>query len=168
VKRKLVVCLLSCGLSILAVACAAPAPQAAPDTRAADEAAIRAADLAWSKAAEARQAEAFVAYYTPDAILLPPNEPLATGHDAALKIIGDLMAMPGFSLAWQTSRVEVARAGDLAYSQGAYRMTFNDAKGNPVNDTGKYLEIWKKQADGQWKCIADMFNSDLPAAPPAK
>ena len=35
-------------------------------------------------------------------------------------------------------------------------------------DRGKYLEVWKKQADGKWKVVADMFNSDLPLAPPAE
>jgi ketosteroid isomerase-like protein len=34
-----------------------------------------------------------------------------------------------------------------------------------VSNTGKLVEIWKKQADGKWKCIVDTYNSDLPAAP---
>jgi hypothetical protein len=29
------------------------------------------------------------------------------------------------------------------------------------------VEIWKKQRDGSWKVIVDIFNSDVPApAPP--
>ena len=31
-----------------------------------------------------------------------------------------------------------------------------------INDTGKILEVWKKQPDGQWKCIVDAYNSDIP------
>jgi ketosteroid isomerase-like protein len=31
-----------------------------------------------------------------------------------------------------------------------------------VEDRGKYLEIWKRQADGSWKVALDIFNSDLP------
>ena len=31
-----------------------------------------------------------------------------------------------------------------------------------MSDTGKLVEIWKKQADGKWKCIVDTYNSDLP------
>jgi ketosteroid isomerase-like protein len=62
--------------------------------------------------------------------------------------------------------VEVARSGDLGYSQGTYDLTFNDPSGKPMTDRGKYLEVWKKQADGSWKCAVDTFNSDLPAAPP--
>jgi len=38
----------------------------------------------------------------------------------------------------------------------------NDASGKPVNDHGKYVEVWEKQADGKWKCGTDIWNSDLP------
>jgi ketosteroid isomerase-like protein len=47
-------------------------------------------------------------------------------------------------------------------------MTENDAAGKPMTDKGKYLEVWKKQADGTWKCVVDMFNTDLPAPPAQK
>ena len=49
---------------------------------------------------------------------------------------------------------------------GTYALTIKDPKGGtPINDTGKIVEIWRKQADGKWKCIVDTYNSDLPAAP---
>jgi len=41
-------------------------------------------------------------------------------------------------------------------------MATTDQKGNPATEKGKYLTVWKKQADGSWKVIEDMFNSDLP------
>ena len=56
---------------------------------------------------------------------------------------------------------------DLAYVSGSYELTENDASGKPMTDKGKYLEVWKKQANGSWKCVADIFNSDLPPAAPA-
>jgi len=61
----------------------------------------------------------------------------------------------------------VAQSGDLAFSSGAYEVTLNDPTGKPVNDRGKFLEVWKKQADGKWKCTMDIWNSDLPASAPA-
>ena len=158
-----------CALALLA-ACAAPPPPApapVPDTRAADEAAIRAADAAWSKAAEAKQADVFVGYYSPDAMVLPANMPLTTGKPAITTLITGFMAMPGFSLKFETAKVEVARSGDIAWSHGSYDMAVNDAKGKPVNEHGKFLEIWKKQADGGWKCAVDTFNADAPPASPA-
>jgi len=41
-------------------------------------------------------------------------------------------------------------------------MTMTPEGSDPIDDTGKYLEIWKKQADGGWKVVRDIFNSDLP------
>ena len=43
-----------------------------------------------------------------------------------------------------------------------------DASGKPMKDHGKYVEIFKKQADGTWKVVADIWNSDLPVAPAEK
>jgi len=68
----------------------------------------------------------------------------------------------GLSIKWQLTKVEAARSGDLAYGYGTYELTMNDAKGKPMTDHGKILEIWRKQADGKWKCGTDIWNSDLP------
>jgi uncharacterized protein (TIGR02246 family) len=135
------------------------------NTQAADEAAVRQADQDWSKAAQAKKVDDWVAFYTDDAIILPPNEPKATGKESISKSIGELLSAPGISLSWEPEKVEVARSGDLAYTQGKYLLTMNDAKGKPMTDHGKTSEIWKKQADGRWKCAVDMWSSNLPAAP---
>ena len=58
----------------------------------------------------------------------------------------------------------MAKAGDLAYVSGTYEETMTDASRKPGKDRGKYLAIFKKQADGTWKCIRDIWNSDLPAS----
>ena len=47
-------------------------------------------------------------------LALPPNEPLATGKEPIRKVIGDLYAMPGLSVKWQPTKVEVARSGDIS------------------------------------------------------
>jgi ketosteroid isomerase-like protein len=45
----------------------------------ADEQAIRALDVAWSHAAEAKDLDKTVSFYADDASILPPNMPIATG-----------------------------------------------------------------------------------------
>jgi len=40
----------------------------------------------------------------------------------------------------------------------------NDGSGKPLDDRGKYVEVWEKHADGKWKCGTDTWNSDLPAS----
>jgi uncharacterized protein (TIGR02246 family) len=136
------------------------------DTRAANEKAIRELDEQWSKTAGTHDVEATIAYYADDAALLPPNEPIATGRDSIRKVWGSLLG-PTTNLSWRVTKIEVAGSGDLAYLHGTYELSMKDAQGNPINDKGKMVEVWKKQADGKWKVVADIFNSDLPAAAPA-
>ena len=132
-----------------------------PDTRAADESAVRAADAQWSKAAAAKDVDAAVSYYSDDASLLGPNVPIASDK-AGIRAAWASLLDPDTSLSWQASKVEVSRSGDLAYVQGVYQLTSKDARGKATADNGKFVEVWKKQADGKWKTVADIFNSDLP------
>ncbi len=146
--------------SILTLAACNSAPPAA-DTQAA-EAQIRKTDADWVKAAATRQPDAWVAFYSDDAVVLPPNDKVANTRDAIHKSIADMMALPNLSITWEPTKVEVAKSGELAYLYGKYQLSFTDPKGNTVNDHGKMVEIWKKQADGSWKCIVDTWNSDVP------
>ena len=139
------------------------------DTRAADEATLRKLDDEWSKAAGAKDLEKTASFYTDDALVMPPNSPVLQGKDAARAMWKAMFAVPGFGGGWKATKVEVAKSGDLGWTTGPYEITETDANGKPMTDKGKYLAVWKKQADGSWKCVADMFNTDLPAAsaPPA-
>ncbi len=130
-----------------------------PDTRAADEKAIRDLDAQWSKAAAARDVDGTVSYYSDDASLLAPNAPIASDRQSIRASWASLLG-PDTSLSWQANKVEVARSSDLAYLVGTYQLNTKDAHGNAVADNGKFVEVWKKQADNKWKVVADIFNSD--------
>ena len=132
---------------------------------AADEATIRRLDAAWVKAGETKQVDAWVDFYADDAVVLPPNEAVATTKEAIRKSVAGLLRAPGLVLTWEPTKVEVAASGELAYLYGAYQLKMQDEQGTPVSDYGKNVEIWKKQPNGGWKCIVDTWNSDLPPAP---
>jgi ketosteroid isomerase-like protein len=136
--------------------------QQAADTRAKDEAAIRKADADWSKAAQTKQVAAWLAFYTDDAVLLPPNDKEATTKADIGNYLGQMLILPELKIGWQAEKVDVARSGDLGYARGAYQLAFSAPNGEQIEDHGKYVEIWKKQADGTWKCIVDTWNSDRP------
>jgi ketosteroid isomerase-like protein len=95
-------------------------------------------------------------------VLLPANDKKVAGQEGVRKYIGELLGAPGLAINWQPTTVEVARSGDLAYTQGTYTLTVIDAHGKSTTDQGKTLEIWKRGEDGNWKCIEDMWNSDRP------
>ena len=132
-------------------------------TSATDEATLRKLDDEWSRAVGSRDVEKTISYYTDDAIVMPPNIPTLTGKEPIRSLWNSMLDSPSFTGGWKATKVEVARSGDLAYVSGTYEFTEKDESGKPLTDKGKYLEVWRKQADGNWKCVADMFNSDLPA-----
>ena len=131
----------------------------------ADEAAIRETANEWMNAANAKDVERLVDLYADDASLFPPNAPLVTGKEAIGTVWSELIESPGFATSLQTTKVEISRAGDLAYMVGTLEDTRNDPEGNPVTDRGKWVVALKKQPDGAWKIVADIWNSDLPATP---
>ena len=166
--RRIALILLGVVVLLGSIGCNTSQPPA-PDTRAAaDEALIRKTDGDWVKAAQSRKADDWVAFYSDDVVVLPPNDKTANGKESVRKTIADMFAMPNVVITWEPTKVEVAKSGDLAYLYGTYQMSWDDAAGKPVSDHGKMVEIWKKQPDGiTWKCIVDTWSSDLPPAPPA-
>jgi len=134
------------------------APRSKPDLSAA-EATLCKLDAEW---AQTKHVDAWLSFYSDDAIVLPPNDKIANGKEAARKSVAALLGLPNLQLTWKAARVEVAASGDFAYIAGVYTMTFSNAAGKRVPDSGKTLEVWKLQPDGKWKCVADTWNSDLP------
>ncbi len=123
---------------------------------------LRDLDAQWSAAAGAKDLDKTVSFYSDDAIVMPPNASAARTKEAIRKLWQDLIASPGFVISWKATKIELAKSGDLACLSGTYEFAMNDASGKPVNDHGKYVEVWEKQADGKWKCGTDIWNSDLP------
>jgi len=127
----------------------------------ADEKAIRDADEAWSTAAAAKDVDKTVAFYSEDAVVMPPNAERAASKEAIRKIWKDMLT--DAKVSWKATKVEVAKSGDIGFVIGTYEVTMNDVvTGKPINDRGNYVEVWEKQTDGSWKCGADIFNSDIP------
>jgi ketosteroid isomerase-like protein len=105
-----------------------------------------------------------VAHYADDGTVLLSNAPTMTGKDAIRAGLKDVIADPNFALDLQTAKVGVF--GDLAYSQGTYSVKFMDAKTKKLmSETGRYVEVYKKQADGSWKVLEDINSPEAPAQP---
>jgi uncharacterized protein (TIGR02246 family) len=121
------------------------------------------ADQAWS--ATVNDVDKFLSFFADDAAFLPSGMPIAQGQDAIRAAATQILALPGFSLSWKASKADVSSTADLGYTIGTYELTVNSAEGKPETTVGKYCTVWKKQADGQWKVVADCFNADGPPMP---
>lgn len=133
----------------------------APDVAAVRQA-IEAANARFDSAAVKGDSAALAGFYADDAVLMMSNEPAARGHAAIVKSFGAMssgMKMSAFTLTTQ----DVIVSGDYAIETGSYALTGAPGKAaKPVHDVGKYLVLWKKQADGSYKILRDIANSDQP------
>jgi uncharacterized protein (TIGR02246 family) len=127
---------------------------------------LREAETAMMTAAAAKDLDALVSLYTDDASLLVPNAPIFTGKQAIKDGMKPMLGDPQFSLTLLPTRIEISKSGDMAFTQGPYKMTFSDIRGNKFEDEGKYLTVWRRLPDGTWKAVEDTMNSDLPLPPP--
>jgi ketosteroid isomerase-like protein len=97
------------------------------------------------------------ALYTENAVLMPPEMHALSGRVAILEW---MKAFPPISM-FDLRVISIDGDGALAYVTGKYIMTYTPPGRKPVADTGKYLAVHRRQADGSWPMVADMFNSDL-------
>jgi len=106
-----------------------------------------------------------LAQYAPDAEVLAPGNPRAVGHDAIRALVEkESAAMQAAGVTLELNDDDKAAAsGDLGYHSGSF--VVKDASGAVV-DSGKYLAVMQRQADGKWLMIRDTWNSDSP--PPAQ
>lgn len=155
-------------LALVLVACEQPvrearapaAAEAAPGESdlAAVQQAIADVDRQWEEAANRGDAEAVAALYADDAYFLAPNAELVQGREEIRELLQGLVDMGLANVDFTT--VDVGASGDLAYEVGRYSL---DLQQPGVSDQGKYVIVARRQADGSWKLVADIFNSSLPA-----
>jgi len=157
--QKAFILLIVAILSIGALCCQAGAPAALSD---ADRAAItKVTDdaVALAHATDKDWAAYTRAYYAPDAVVMPPNTTAVKGHEAIASFFESFPLLSEVKF----DQIEVDGACGLVYVWGTYslKMSPTDAD-TPTTDSGKYIEIWRKQEDGSWRVALDIFNSDLP------
>lgn len=156
--KHLLLLALAVALILALTGCQQPAPKA-PDTRAADEIAIRAATDDQVKAISAWDAAKAASFYTDDVVGMAPDAPVVQGKENMQKYLEAMMKeKPEFS--FNTAKVEVARSGDLAYDWGTGKMTVKGKKGKVTVTTFKSASVWKKQAAGAWKMVVDTWSPD--------
>jgi len=150
-------------LGFLSITCLLVCPANLPARVAVDPvaaaAAVRKADAAWAAAAGAASVGGWMSFYADDAIVLLPHEELASGKELVRQTVSRLLAQPHLSIALRPIETSVAQSGDLVFMVEGYELRFGGAR-VPPSDRGRRLEIWRKQADGSWKCIVDSWKLD--------
>ena len=99
-------------------------------------------------------AAAFYLYLTNNAMQLPEGSLPIYGK----KAIFDTMMQGDYILSWTPIKAEVAKSGELGWTWGKYIVVVIQEDGSEKTGYGKYLNIWRKDANGNWKVSVDMGN----------
>lgn len=130
----------------------------------AEREALRRADSAYTQAAATKDVDAWAGMYAQNANLYPPDDSTVSGSEAIRAYGAAFTAMEGFSATFHPLALEVGGGGDMGYTLSHFVITYTGPDGQPVTEQGRDLHVWRKQADGTWKIVIDIWNSDQPAA----
>ena len=143
---------------LLAGGCAPPTTDSS-----AELSALREAATAYHAAAVAKKVDDVVALYDEEAIMVPPNADLVEGLEGIRNYRFGFIETPGVELRFEIVRAEVSSAGDLGWTLSIAEITIERPDGPPDGDRVRDFHVWKKQPDGSWRVVVDMWNSALPA-----
>ena len=114
----------------------------------------------WSKAAAGQDVDRILSYWSDDAIVMQPDQPALVGKQAIRGMVEASMKTPKFSISWEPEQAWISKSGDVGYMIERNRVTFAGTGGQTRTVFGKALTIWKKDANGNWKCAVDTWNGN--------
>ena len=97
-----------------------------------------------------------------DHVMMIPNRPEIVGKAAVEAANRNLVDSWNNVEIW--TPVETVVSGDWAWQRGAYDITLTPKREGvqPIRSVGKYLHIYRRDPDGAWRMVRDIFNSNAP------
>ncbi len=126
------------------------------------EVAVRRLTQEWVLACNTRQLDDLLDLYITDALVLRSNFPPVRGAAAVREFFFSALDTGLGEVEVEPTRVEVV--GDMAYEAGRCNALVPSATGKRREERGKYLWVFARQSNGEWKLAADCWSSDLTLA----
>ena len=120
-------------------------------------------DAEWAAvSSKGRDIERILSYWTDDAIVLPPGLPAISGKPALREYVESSWKIPGFRITWTSTDVTFSPDGNLAYMLGRNQVAMDGPDGMPVTMKGRGITIWRRDPDGEMRCVVDIWNAENP------
>ena len=116
----------------------------------------------FAKDTKERGGAGFASWFAEDGVALGNGQPPVIGHVAIEKSAN--WTPQTYQLTWTPTDAQMGPSGDMGYTWGHFEGRSKDAAGNPVLTSGRYMTIWRKQADGSWKVVLDAGANEPAAA----
>lgn len=107
----------------------------------------------FAKDVAARGGPGFASWFADDGVLLGNGVAPIVGKVAIEK--SSTWSPKDYQLSWTPTGAAMGPSGDIGYTWSVYQGHSKDAGGNPVNTSGRFVTIWRKEPDGSWKVALD-------------
>jgi ketosteroid isomerase-like protein len=110
----------------------------------------------------ARGGAAFADWFAEDGVALGNAQAPVVGRVAIAKSAN--WSPKAYQLTWTPTDATMGPSGDIGYTWGHFEGHSKDVNGNPILTSGRYITIWRKQPDGNWKVVLDAGANEPPNA----
>jgi ketosteroid isomerase-like protein len=118
-------------------------------------------DADWAALSSSGQdVDRILSFWTEDARVFAPGMPALGGKAALRSYVEGALAIPGFHITWTTSEASLSPDGQLAYLLSTNSVTMAGPEGQPVTTRGRAVTVWRREADGNWRCAVDIWNDE--------
>ncbi len=118
-------------------------------------------DGRFSEAVAAGGGKVFASWFTEDGVTLNNGKAAVLGRAAiASKAQWD---PKDYQLTWAPQGAQMGPSNDMGFTWGHYEGRSRDKNGQPVVTSGRYMTVWKKLPNGDWKVALDA-SAEEPAA----
>lgn len=135
----------------------APDPMADP-TMKAGKAFLFDLEARFAKDVSARGGAGFADWFAEDGVALGNGAAPLVGKVAIAR--SATWTPQAYQLTWKPTDGMMGPSGDMGYTWGHFEGRSKDVNGNPVTTSGRYMTIWRKQADGSWKVVLDAGSTE--------
>ena len=112
----------------------------------------------FAKDVAVRGGKAFAEWMADDGVVLGNGSAPAKGREAIDKIMN--WTAKQYQLTWTPTDALMGPSGDMGYTWGHFEGHSVDVNGFPVVTTGRYMTIWRKQPNGEWKVVLDAGSNE--------
>jgi ketosteroid isomerase-like protein len=133
-----------------------------------EEAKLLRRDSEWAEAASSgKDIEKILSYWTDDALLIFPGQPILEGKAAIRPYVASSLNTPGFKIRWVSSKAVFSSDGKMAYMPATTELTVPGPDGGLITKQLRGIAIWRLDPDGEWRCAVDIANEQPTAAAPS-
>ena len=141
------------------VACAPPPEPTLEIDMEAEKAALTEAAMRYNEGGNSMDVDAIASLYASDALVMGNNMETKEGTAGVREFLTAFKETPGFEVSFGIPTVVVSKGADMGYTLADIELSFDGPDGKPVSSRERDFHLWKKQADGSWKIVVDIWNS---------